>query len=74
MRIGQRSYITGIGYIHIEGEQEVELDQLTDQDAYPDGIESADALRREIYSIYQEKIKAGYKTFRIQFRMFEEAA
>ena len=46
MRAGQRSYIPGAGYIRVTGITEVCLDALTDDDARPDGFESADLLRR----------------------------
>ena len=67
MRAGQRSYIPGIGYIQIDRVEEVLLEDLTDQDALPDGFESVDALRKEINEIYQDKIEAGYKVFKITF-------
>ena len=74
MRVGQRSYIPGIGYIRIEGVQQVELEQLTDHDARPDGFETADALREEILAIYQEKIEAGYQAYRVEFCLLDDAA
>jgi len=69
MRAGQRSYIPGIGYIRIEQVEEVRLEQLTDEDAIPDGFATADALRAEIDDIYGEKIAAGYQAFRVVFRV-----
>ena len=74
MRIGQRSYIPGIGYIHIEDVAQVELRHLTDQDAVPDGFATADALRAELQNLYAEKIAAGYKAFRVVFRILETQA
>jgi len=67
MRPGQRSYIPGVGYIRITGVEKVELAELTDDDARPDGFESADLLRAEISTIYAEKLAAGYAAFRILF-------
>ena len=72
MRSGQRSYIPGIGYIRIELVEEAELGQLTDADAIPDGFPTADALRKELNELYAEKIAAGYKAFRVVFRLMEE--
>ena len=72
MRSGQRSYIPGIGYIRINLVEEVELDQLTDADAIPDGFPSAEALRKELNEFYAEKIAAGYKAFRVVFRLMRE--
>ena len=72
MRAGQRSYIPGAGYIRIDHVEEVELDDLTDADAIPDGFATAAELRQEIHDIYAEKIAAGYKTFRVAFHLLEE--
>jgi hypothetical protein len=55
MRPGQRSYIPGAGYIRVHAVDEVELADLTDEDARLDGFESADALR------------AGYRAYRVRF-------
>ncbi|MGI9428651.1 MAG: ASCH domain-containing protein [Bythopirellula sp.] len=72
MRTGQRSYIPGIGYIRIEQVEHVELAQLTDADAIPDGFESADALRAEIDSIYTDKIAEAYEAYRVVFRVLND--
>ncbi|MEM8947431.1 MAG: ASCH domain-containing protein [Planctomycetota bacterium] len=72
MRAGQRSYIPGIGYITIEAVTPVSLEQLTDEDAVPDGFESAAELRKEIESIYADKLDLGYEAFRIAFRILEQ--
>ncbi len=69
MRAGQRSYIPGVGAVEILSVDEVALADLTDDDAVPDGFETADALRAELNAIYGEKLAMGYKTFRVCFRM-----
>lgn len=69
MRAGQRSYIPGAGYVAIERVEPVSLAELTDEDALPDGFETADALRHELTSIYGEKLAAGYQAFRVVFRV-----
>ena len=38
MKSGQRSYIPGIGYIRITAVDQVEIDDLTDEDAQLDGF------------------------------------
>lgn len=73
MKIGQRSYIPGIGYIRITAVDEVQLEELTDADAVPDGFPTADALRAELHNIYGEKLAAGHKTFRVVFHILEES-
>jgi hypothetical protein len=67
MRTGQRSYIPGVGYIRLTAVDEVELDQLTDADAKPDGFDSADALRAELGELYAKQLADGYRAFRVVF-------
>ncbi len=74
MRAGQRSYIPGAGYIRIDQVEQVRLEDLTDEDAIPDGFATADALRTEINEIYAEKVAAGYQAFRVVFHLLEEMA
>ncbi len=72
MRSGQRSYIPGIGRIRIDLVEQVRLEDLTDNDAIPDGFPTADALREEILSIYGDKLAEGCQTFRVVFHVDEE--
>jgi hypothetical protein len=74
MKLGQRSYIPGAGYVRIDAVDEVQLADLTDADAVPDGFDTADALRSELQSIYGDKLAAGYKAFRIVFHVTEGVA
>lgn len=69
MRAGQRSYIPGAGPIQIDAVDEVELAQLTDADARPDGFDSADQLRAEIAQLYPQQLAAGYRAYRIVFSL-----
>jgi hypothetical protein len=69
MRPGQRSYIPGAGYIRITAVDQVQLDELTDEDARPDGFETADELRTEISQLYGEQLAAGHRAYRIVFRL-----
>jgi hypothetical protein len=69
MRAGQRSYIPGVGYIRVTVVEEVELDRLTDDDARPDGFESADLLRAELARLYPRQLAEGYRAFRIVFQL-----
>lgn len=73
MRSGQRSYIPGVGYIHVESVEPVELASLTDEDAVPDGFATAADLQSEIESIYGDKLAAGYQAFRVRFQVLESA-
>ena len=74
MRAGQRSYIPGVGYIRIDQVEQVLLEELTDEDAIPDGFASADALRKEINEIYADKVAAGHQAYRVVFHLLEEMA
>ncbi len=66
MRAGQSSYIPGVGRIRVLAVEEVNLDELTDADARPDGFETADALRAEIARLYPDTA-AGFRAYRITF-------
>jgi hypothetical protein len=69
MKLGQRSYIPGAGYIQIAAVDEVALPSLTDEDALLDGFDSAVALRHEIEQLYPKQLAAGYRAFRIRFTL-----
>jgi hypothetical protein len=72
MRPGQRSYIPGAGHIRLIAVDEVDLAQLTDADARPDGFDTADQLRAEIELLYPQQLKAGYRAYRIRFELAKE--
>lgn len=74
MRSGQRSYIPGVGYIHITLVEPVEIDALTDADAIPDGFPTAAALQHELQTIYGAKLAQGYSAFRITFELEPQPA
>ena len=67
MRAGQRSYIPGAGHIRVIAVDPIELAQLTDADARPDGFDTAEQLRAEIARLYPEQLAAGYRAYRIVF-------
>ncbi len=67
MRSGQRSYIPGVGRIHVEAVEEIKLTDLTDEDAQADGFDSADALRTELLRIYPDELNAGFQAYRVRF-------
>ncbi|MBN2474889.1 MAG: ASCH domain-containing protein [Pirellulales bacterium] len=69
MRPGQRSYIPGAGYIRIEAVEQVRLDALTDDDARPDGFETADQLRAELARLYPDQPSDGHQAYRVVFRL-----
>lgn len=67
MRVGQRSYIPGVGAIRITAVDEIQLEQLSDEDARPDGFATAALLRTELAQLYPSQLAAGYRPFRIRF-------
>jgi hypothetical protein len=69
MRPGQRSYIPGAGYIRLTKVEEVQIDALTDDDARPDGFDTADQLRREIARLYPRQLANGYRAYRVVFNL-----
>lgn len=72
MKVGQRSYIPWIGYIRVTAVDEVDLADLTDEDARLDGFHSPDLLRNEIAQLYPEGLGEKYRAFRIRFRIAPE--
>lgn len=73
MKAGQRSYIPGAGYIRVASVDVVELPQLTDEDARPDGFASADALRAELATLYAGPLAAGHRAYRVRFELLSDA-
>jgi len=67
MRAGQRSYIPGVGYIQVHAVDCVDMAELTDEDARPDGFATAAGLREELQHIYGEQLAAGAQLFRVAF-------
>lgn len=69
MRAGQRSYIPGVGYIQVDEVDAISLDDLSDDDAIPDGFATAEELRAEIRRIYSAEQLSERKVFRIRFHV-----
>jgi len=72
MRAGQRSYIPGIGPIRITTVEEVDVEALTDEDAIPDGFPNAAALKKELRTIYGDRLRNGHRAFRVAFERAEQ--
>ena len=69
MRVGQRSYIPGAGYIRVDAVDQVELAELTDEDAWLDGFNSAAELLGEINELYADQIRDGHQAYRVRFHV-----
>jgi hypothetical protein len=67
MRVGQRSYIPGIGYIRIDAVDQMAFDDLTEADARRDGFPNRAALLAEIDALYADESTAGYEPYRVIF-------
>ena len=72
MKAGQRSYIPGAGYIRVTQVEKVEIDRLTDEEARPDGFETADELRAELAELYPKQLAEGYGAYRVVFHLLDE--
>lgn len=70
MKAGQRSYIPGAGYIRVLAVDPIELAELTDDDARPDGFPTAAALQQELSTLYAAQLAAGQQAYRIRFQLF----
>ena len=70
MKVGQRSYVPGVGYIRIDSVKPIELDNLTDDDAILDGFPTADALRAELYDLYDADVLTKLIPFKIRFSVY----
>lgn len=70
MKSGQRSYIPGAGYIRVTAVDRVQLEQLGDDDARPDGFSTAEELRAEIARLYPQQLADGrHQAYRVVFRL-----
>ena len=69
LKAGRRDYIPGVGSIQITAADEVQMEDLTDADAIPDGFPTLAALQQELADIYGEPLPG--KLFRIRFRLLE---
>jgi hypothetical protein len=73
MRAGQRSYIPGAGYIRVLSVEPVEIAELTDSDAVPDGFDTVEALRAELSTLYAGQLAAGHRAYRVRFELYSPA-
>ena len=72
MRAGQRSYIPGVGYVRVTVVEPVRLEDLTDEDARPDGFATAGALREELRQLYPQQLADGYQAYRVVFQLLPD--
>jgi hypothetical protein len=61
-----------VGPIRVTSVEPVEVAELTDADAVPDGFSSAAALQTELRTIYGDKLADGHRAYRIVFQRLAE--
>lgn len=70
---GDRVYAPGVGWLVLDGVEEIEWDQLTEDDAKSDGFESLADLNRAIRRIYPKLDGDGKQWFKLRFHLHETA-
>lgn len=73
MRTGQRSYIPGIGHIHVRAVEPIQLAELTDIDAQSDGFDSLPQLKQALGAIYGADPQSGCALYRVRFELISES-
>lgn len=73
LRTGGLCYIPGVGYTRVTDIAVVKLEELTDEDAQLDGFDSAAALLHEINHLYADRVRDGYRAYRIRFQVMTAA-
>jgi len=69
VRAGKRAFSPGLGWLHIEAIEVIDLKALTDDDAMQDGFATAGQMRRQLRSLYPRRARDGKQWFRVRFRM-----
>jgi hypothetical protein len=68
---GGNSYAPGLGWLRIEGVEQVELSHLGEEDARSDGFDSHASMLRMLNQLYPDHLSDGKQWFRIAFTMHE---
>ena len=69
VRAGKRAFSPGLGWLHIESIEVIELDALSDEDAVQDGFPTAAQMRRQLRSLYPRRARDGKQWFRVRFHL-----
>ena len=69
VRVGQRVFSPGLGWLTIDAVEPVELELLADADARADGFDTAAGLRDVLLSLYPQHAGDGKRWFRVSFRV-----
>jgi hypothetical protein len=73
VRVGERAFSPGLGWLNIEAVEVVELEKLCDSDAQADGFETMTALREVLLALYPNHASDGKQWFRVEFKLAEPA-
>jgi hypothetical protein len=68
---GSDVYAPHIGWLKIEGVEQVTLKELGDADARADGFESRESMLRALHELYPDHRTDGKQWFRVLFRIKE---
>jgi len=71
MSAGHDVYAPCIGWLRIEGVEQVTLKQLGEADARADGFESCASMLRALQELYPDHLTDGKQWFRVLFRIEE---
>jgi len=74
LKVGQRAFAPGLGYLTIEAVEVVALEQLGDADARADGFDSAADMKRMLRRLYPTQANDGRQWFKVCFRCDGEPA
>ena len=67
-----RAYSPGLGWLHIDSVEPIDLHHLTTADARADGFPSLRALRQALNQLYPHHSTDGRLWFRITFRVISD--
>ena len=68
---GSDVYAPHIGWLKIEGVEQVTLNELGDEDARADGFEDRASMLRALHELYPDHRTDGKQWFRVLFRIKE---
>lgn len=71
VKVGRNAYAPGIGWLSIEGVDQIDLNQLDENDARADGFATHALMLRTLAELYPDQLTDGKQWFRIAFTIKE---
>jgi len=68
IKANSRAYCPGLGWLHIDNVEAIELKQLKAADAHADGFKTLALLHKTLREIYPDADSDGRNWFRVTFR------